>query len=145
GGHPVRAAAIGLGRARRGARRGEGADRGVARDRQHGDVPCGPDVVRRLRLERLHDPSGAVGEARLDAQYLRANVDPSELYVLSLPGTTKLRMAADGSGYRNLVLAGDWTRTSWNVGCIEAAAESGVNAAAAVARFSPARRETPPG
>jgi len=42
-------------------------------------------------------------------------------------------MPAGGSGYANLVLTGDWTRTSWNVGCIEAAAESGVNAAAAVA------------
>src|SRR4051794_32047745 len=26
-----------------------------------------------------------------------------------------------GSGYENLILAGDWTKTDWNVGCIEAA------------------------
>ena len=44
---------------------------------------------------------------------------------------------AGRTGYDNLVVAGDWTRTSWNVGCIEAAAESGVNAAAAIeARFA---------
>ena len=89
---------------------------------------------------RLHAPAGATGQQRLDAQYLRANVDPAELYVLSLPGTTAYRMAADGSGFANLILAGDWTRTSWNVGCIEAAAESGVNAAAAVARLAPTLR-----
>jgi uncharacterized protein with NAD-binding domain and iron-sulfur cluster len=52
--------------------------------------------------------------------------------VLSLPGTTRYRMAADGFGYENLVLAGDWTRTDWNVGCIEAAVSSGINAAAAI-------------
>ena len=41
-------------------------------------------------------------------------------------------MAADGSGYENLILAGDWTKTDWNVGCIEAAVTSGINAAAAL-------------
>ena len=60
--------------------------------------------------EPLHDPTGSSGPDRLVAQYLRANIDPSERYVLSLPGTTRYRMAADGSGYENLVLAGDWTR-----------------------------------
>jgi uncharacterized protein with NAD-binding domain and iron-sulfur cluster len=81
----------------------------------------------------LHDPAGGSGEKRLAAQYLRANIDPSERYVLSPPGSSRFRLSAGGSGYDNLVLAGDWTATSWNVGCIEAAAESGVNAAAAIA------------
>ena len=84
----------------------------------------------------LHDGSGDAGPDRLGAQFLRANIDPSERYVLSLPGTTRHRMTADGSGFGNLVLTGDWTRTTWNVGCIEAAAESGRNAARAVARRS---------
>ncbi len=81
---------------------------------------------------QLHDPAGGSGQARLAVQYLRANIDPSERYVLSLPGTVRYRMAADGSGYENLILAGDWTKTDWNVGCIEAAVTSGINAAAAV-------------
>ena len=81
----------------------------------------------------LHDGSGGVGVARLEAQFLRANVDPTERYVLSLPGTARYRLAADESGCSNLVLAGDWTRTDWNVGCIEAAVTSGLNAAAVVA------------
>lgn len=79
--------------------------------------------------DRLHDGSGQIGPARLGSQYLRANIDPSERYVLSLPGTARYRLAADSSGYDNLVLAGDWTRTEWNVGCIEAAVISGIAAA----------------
>ena len=81
---------------------------------------------------QLHDPAGGTGRERLTAQYLRANIDPSERYVLALPGTTQYRLAADGSGYDNLVLGGDWTKTDWNVGCIEAAVTSGINAAAAI-------------
>lgn len=82
--------------------------------------------------DQLHDSTGRSGPDRLGAQYLRANIDPSERYVLSLPGTARYRLGADGSGYENLVLAGDWTRTDWNVGCIEAAVSSGINAAAAI-------------
>ncbi len=66
--------------------------------------------------------------ARLDAQYLRANVDPSDRYVLSLPGTGRLRLRADESGYDNLVLAGDWIDSGLNAGCIEAAVVSGIQA-----------------
>jgi len=72
------------------------------------------------------------GEALLDAQYLRANVDPSERYVLSVAGSGHTRMDAGDSGFGNLVLTGDWTRTSWNAGCIEACALAGRNAARAV-------------
>ena len=85
-----------------------------------------------FRWELLHDPTGADGEARLDAQYLRANVDPSDRYVLSLPGTGRFRLRADESGYANLFLAGDWTDSGLNAGCIEAAVMSGIQAANAV-------------
>ena len=77
----------------------------------------------------LFDAGNAPGEARLDAQYLRANVDPSDRYVLSLPGTGRLRLRADESGYDNLVLAGDWIDTGLNAGCIESAVMSGIQAA----------------
>ena len=71
-------------------------------------------------------------ETRLDGQYLRANVDPSDRYVLSLPGTGRYRLRADESGYGNLALAGDWIDSSLNAGCIEAAVVSGIQAANAV-------------
>jgi hypothetical protein len=79
----------------------------------------------------LHDLKPRKGASRLDAQYLRANADPSERYVLSVAGSTKYRLAADQSGFDNLLLAGDWTRTSYNAGCIEAAVISGIHAARA--------------
>jgi uncharacterized protein with NAD-binding domain and iron-sulfur cluster len=82
----------------------------------------------------LHDPSGAGGTDRLDAQYWVANVEPSERYVLSLPGTTDLRLPQreKGSGFENLHLAGDWTRNGINAGCVEAAVMSGLQASRAI-------------
>jgi uncharacterized protein with NAD-binding domain and iron-sulfur cluster len=78
------------------------------------------------------DLSLLVGTGGLDGQYLRANVSPSERYVLSVPGSTKYRLAADRSGFSNLVLAGDWLNTGLDAGCIEAAVMGGLQAARAV-------------
>ncbi|NOT41923.1 MAG: NAD(P)-binding protein [Alphaproteobacteria bacterium] len=80
----------------------------------------------------LVDPDNGVGPARLDAQYLRVNVEPSERYVLSPPGSTMLRPRSDQSGFSNLWLAGDWTLNGINGGSIEAAAMSGRRAAGAI-------------
>jgi uncharacterized protein with NAD-binding domain and iron-sulfur cluster len=82
----------------------------------------------------LHDPSGGAGADRLAAQYWVANVEPSERYVLSLPGTTALRLPKGprGSGFENLYLAGDWTRNGINAGCVEAAVMSGLQASRAI-------------
>ena len=80
----------------------------------------------------LFDPAGASGVHRFDGQYWRANVDPSERYVLSLVGSSRHRVASDGSGFRNLYLAGDWIRTGLNAGCVEAAAMAGMQASRAI-------------
>jgi uncharacterized protein with NAD-binding domain and iron-sulfur cluster len=74
------------------------------------------------------------GAARFHSQFWRANVDPSERYVLPLPGTARYRLAPGDSGYENLVLAGDWTRCGLNAGCVEAAVTSGLVAARAILR-----------
>ncbi len=74
------------------------------------------------------------GAARLDAQFWRANIDPTERYVLSVPGSLAARLAPDDSDFVNLYLAGDWTKTSLNAGCAEAAIESGLLAARAITR-----------
>jgi uncharacterized protein with NAD-binding domain and iron-sulfur cluster len=68
----------------------------------------------------------------LDAQYWRANVDPSDRYVQSLPGSGRCRLRADRSGFSNLVLAGDWIDCGLNAGCVEAAVLAGRQAANAV-------------
>lgn len=76
--------------------------------------------------------NGQRGGAALDTQHLSVNVDPSDRYVLSVPGSDKYRLRPDEGGYDNLVLAGDWTDTGLNSGCIEAAVLSGLQAANAV-------------
>lgn len=76
--------------------------------------------------------NGQRGGAALDTQHLSVNVDPSDRYVLSVPGSDKYRLRPDEGGYDNLALAGDWTDTGLNSGCIEAAVLSGLQAANAV-------------
>lgn len=80
----------------------------------------------------LVDPLGAEGEARMNRQYWRANVDPSERYVLSVAGSSAHRLGSGGSGLNNLFLAGDWLRTGLDSGCVEAAVMGGMQAARAI-------------
>lgn len=80
----------------------------------------------------LHDPKHGSGEARFDSQYWRANINPSDLYVMSVPGSTTKRLRASESGYDNLFLTGDWTRNGLNAGAAEAAAMAGVQCAHAM-------------
>lgn len=65
----------------------------------------------------------------LDEQHMSPLLSPSDRYVLSPRGTTQFRLSADESGYRNLVLCGDWTLNPMNLGCVEAATMSGIRAA----------------
>jgi uncharacterized protein with NAD-binding domain and iron-sulfur cluster len=81
---------------------------------------------------KLHDPAGGTGLERFDAQFWRANVQPTDRYVQSPAGTTRYRLAPNESGFRNLFVVGDWTRNGINVGCIEATVISGRRAARAM-------------
>jgi uncharacterized protein with NAD-binding domain and iron-sulfur cluster len=85
-----------------------------------------------FRWQLLWDDQGRDGSERLDAQYLRANLDPSDRYVQSLPGSGRHRIAPGETGLDNLAVAGDWTACGLDAGCIEAAARSGVLAARAI-------------
>jgi uncharacterized protein with NAD-binding domain and iron-sulfur cluster len=67
-----------------------------------------------------------------DAQYWRANVRGSERYVLTPAGSVEHRLRAGESGFRNLALAGDWTRNGICGGSVEAAVTSGRDAARAI-------------
>lgn len=80
----------------------------------------------------LIDPEDRDGAARIDSQFLRVNIDPSERYVLSAAGTIKYRMSPGETGFSNLFLAGDWAKTGMNVGSVEAAAMAGRQAARAL-------------
>ncbi|HEX8203050.1 MAG TPA: NAD(P)-binding protein [Isosphaeraceae bacterium] len=83
----------------------------------------------------LLDAPDGDGAARFDAQYWRANVNPSDRYVISLPGTTAHRLRAGESGFVNLVLAGDWVRNGLNYGCVESAVMGGLQAARALGGY----------
>jgi uncharacterized protein with NAD-binding domain and iron-sulfur cluster len=105
--------------------------------REHQRVIAGAAEFLRHDVARIWPESQREGDFRwdwLEDQYVRANVDPSDRYVLSLPGTGRFRLRADESGYDNLFLAGDWIDSGLNAGCIEAAVVAGIQAANAVLR-----------
>ena len=85
------------------------------------------------RLLIDNHPAAPAGEERLKAQYLRANISPSERFTLSNSGSTKYRIKPGDSGFRNLKLAGDWTNNSFNIANIEATVMSGMLCAQAIA------------
>ena len=71
-------------------------------------------------------------EARLAAQYVRANVGGSERYVQSLCGTTRHRLFTASCGVEGLYPVGDWLNTGINSGDVEAATITGLQAARAI-------------
>lgn len=92
-----------------------------------------------FRWDLLCDPSDTPGdttvsgESRFATQYWRANINPTDRYVLALPGSLKYRISPLDNTYDNLTIAGDWTDCGFNEGCVEAAVMSGRLAAHAIA------------
>ncbi len=74
-------------------------------------------------------------ESWLDSQFWTANVNPSDRYVLSLPGSMKYRISPLDNTYDNLTIAGDWTDCGFTSGCVEAAIMSGRLAAHALSHL----------
>jgi uncharacterized protein with NAD-binding domain and iron-sulfur cluster len=97
------------------------------------------DAEGRFRWSVLADAEGTSGEdagpERFATQYWRANVSPSERYVLSLPGSGRFRISPLERSYDNLTIAGDWTACGLNSGCTESAVMSGMLAAHALSGF----------
>lgn len=91
----------------------------------------------------LFDPEHREGWDRLDAQFWTADLNPSDRYNLSLPGTTAFRLGAHDTAFANLYLAGDWTRCWINAGCVEAAAISGLLASQAISGLPQAIANVP--
>lgn len=94
---------------------------------------CNPDTSFNWNI--LVDPNSMNGAERLQSQYLRANIDPSEQFVISTTNATKYRMRTDESGVINLFLTGDWIYNGFNVGCIESATMSGLQCSRAISGF----------
>jgi hypothetical protein len=74
-------------------------------------------------------------EQRFSTQFWTANVNPSDRYSLSLPGTLKYRISPLDDTFDNLTVAGDWTDSGFNEGCVEAAVMSGRLAAHALSKL----------
>lgn len=72
------------------------------------------------------------GPARFDTQYWLATLNPSDRYVLAVPGSVDYRLGTQGAGFTNLYLAGDYLKTGMNVGCVEAATMGGMHASRAI-------------
>jgi uncharacterized protein with NAD-binding domain and iron-sulfur cluster len=98
-----------------------------------------PDAVHRyptaFKWELLVDPARRNGADRIDGQHIVANVDPSDRYTLSLPGTTRYRLRPDKPVLRGMFVAGDWTDSGLNIGCVEAAVMSGRLASAGITSY----------
>ncbi|MDJ0789012.1 MAG: NAD(P)-binding protein [Myxococcota bacterium] len=71
-------------------------------------------------------------DKRFDHQFWTANVNPTDRYSLSLPGTLRYRISPLDGTYDNLTVAGDWTACGFEEGCVEAAVMSGRLAAHAL-------------
>jgi uncharacterized protein with NAD-binding domain and iron-sulfur cluster len=91
-----------------------------------------PDNPQGLNWELLVDLQNRKGIERFKSQYWRVNINPSERYVLSVPGSTKYRLKTDQSGFDNLYLAGDWINNGYNSGCVEATVISAMQATRAI-------------
>jgi uncharacterized protein with NAD-binding domain and iron-sulfur cluster len=102
-----------------------------------------------FRWELLVDPTGRPGEdagedeaARFETQFWTANVDPTDRYVLSVPGSSRHRISPLDVSVDNLSAAGDWTACGLNASCVEAAVISGRLAAASISGL-PRLRDIP--
>jgi len=102
---------------------------GVALPRASGDRG-----MNQLSLEfdsLWHEDDEHRGEQRLWSQYIRANIDPSELYVLAPKGTVGAR-PSPWDVLDNLAVAGDWVYSGINIGSFEGATMSGKLASHAI-------------
>ncbi len=91
----------------------------------------GPDGFDwRLLVDERDDPG--FGEERFDAQYWVSIVNPSDRYVLTLPDSSRHRLPAHDPAFSNLYLTGDWIQNTFNLGCAESAAMSGLATATAI-------------
>jgi uncharacterized protein with NAD-binding domain and iron-sulfur cluster len=89
-------------------------------------------VTGELDWNVLLAPASVTGSERLQFQYWRANIEPSERYVLSIPGSGVHRIPPGDTGFANLYTAGDWTSCLLDGGYVEAAVVSGILAANAI-------------
>jgi uncharacterized protein with NAD-binding domain and iron-sulfur cluster len=103
----------------------------VTKDLRH-IIPGGFDTRNIFKWEYFVDLNNQQGESRLRSQYYRANIDPSERYVLSAAGSSVYRLKTDETGFENVYITGDWIQNGLNAGFVEGAVTSGLLTALAI-------------
>ncbi len=84
-------------------------------------------------FSKLIDINNGQGTARFNDQFFRANIDPTELYVMSFTGSSDYRLKTDQTeSFGNLYITGDWIDNGFNAGCIEATVMAGLQTARAI-------------
>lgn len=73
-----------------------------------------------------NEETGEFKEDYLVASYARANISPSERYVLSVKGSSKFRIRTNETGFSNLYITGDWIQNGFNAGFVEGAVVAGI-------------------
>src|SRR5262249_32705194 len=92
----------------------------------------GPDGAFRWDVLATENGSHQSGEDRFRTQHWAANVNPTDRYALSVPGSIEYRLSPLDMTFDNLTIAGDWTASGLDTGCIESAVMSGMLAAHAL-------------
>jgi uncharacterized protein with NAD-binding domain and iron-sulfur cluster len=87
-----------------------------------------------LDWDALYDPKNGGNAARFDAQFFRANIAPSERYVLCVPRAQSVRMTQGKTPFANLYVAGDYVFTGI-LGSIEASVMTGMMASRAISGY----------
>ena len=90
------------------------------------DALLGPSVAKLW-------PAAVDDKGRFKARWVvesfqRANIDPSERYVMSVAHSSAARLKANATGFDNLLITGDWIDNGFNAGCVEASAMAGMEA-----------------
>ena len=84
-----------------------------------------------LNWDELFDPKNGGNPARFNAQFFRANISPSERYVLCVPRDQEVRMKEGKTPFANVYVAGDYVFTGI-LGSIEASVMTGMMASRAI-------------
>ncbi len=95
---------------------------------------CSPFNPTGLRWSELFDPDKGNAPARFNAQFFRANIYPSERYVLCVPGDNELRLKQGKTPFVNVFAAGDYVYTGI-LGSIEASVMTGMMASRSISGY----------
>jgi uncharacterized protein with NAD-binding domain and iron-sulfur cluster len=73
-------------------------------------------------------------------RHVRANTEGADRYTLALPGTIEHRISPLDRSVLNMTIAGDWTASGLDAGCVESAVMSGMLAAFSITNEQPPLR-----